>query len=122
MTPLECRHPMALLLADQIPHYLCSFCNRAIEQLRLHLDQFVAAYILARRLKTLKGLTPYEFACKIWTKEPHRFRLTPTHQTPGPNTLLDSSSGGATRFSPAFVSAPACDGEGMDEATAADPA
>lgn len=56
------------------------------DQLRLHLEQFVAAYNFARRLKTLKGLTPYEFICKSWTKEPQRFRLNPTHQTPGPNT------------------------------------
>ncbi len=34
------------------------------DQLRLHLDQFVAAYNFARRLKTLKGLTPYDFICK----------------------------------------------------------
>jgi transposase-like protein len=26
----------------------------------------------ARRLRTLKGLTPYEHVRKIWTKEPHR--------------------------------------------------
>jgi hypothetical protein len=28
------------------------------------LDDFVAAYTFARRLKTLNGLTPYEFVCK----------------------------------------------------------
>jgi transposase InsO family protein len=49
------------------------------DQLRLHLYQFVAAYNFARRLKTLKGLTPYEFICKSWTKEPQRFRINPTH-------------------------------------------
>ena len=54
------------------------------DQLRLHLDQFVAAYNFARRLKTLKGLTPYEFLCKCWTKEPQRFKLNPTHQALGP--------------------------------------
>ena len=56
------------------------------QQLRIHLAQFVAAYHFARRLKTLKGLTPYEFLCKSWTKEPHRFRLDPTHQNPAPNS------------------------------------
>jgi len=35
--------------------------------------------------KTLKGLTPYEYICSIWTKEPQRFTLNPTHLTPGPN-------------------------------------
>lgn len=34
----------------------------------------------ARRLKTLKGLTPYEYICKIWAKEPERFTIKPaTH-------------------------------------------
>ena len=35
------------------------------DQLRGHLDDFIAAYNFARRLKTLKGLTPYEFICKM---------------------------------------------------------
>jgi transposase InsO family protein len=55
------------------------------DQLRAHLGDFVNAYNFARRLKTLKGLTPYEYVCKIWTKEPHRFNLEPTHQFPGLN-------------------------------------
>jgi transposase InsO family protein len=55
------------------------------DQLRQHLADFVAAYNFARRLKTLKGLTPYEFICKRWTSEPERFRLDPLHQMPGPN-------------------------------------
>jgi transposase-like protein len=54
-------------------------------QLRQHLDNFVSAYNFGRRLKTLKGLTPYEFICKCWTKEPERFMLNPTHQMPGLN-------------------------------------
>jgi transposase InsO family protein len=52
-------------------------------QLRAHLGDFVSAYNFARRLKTLKGLTPYEYICKIWTAEPERFRLNPIHQMPG---------------------------------------
>ncbi|TPM12302.1 IS481 family transposase, partial [Mesorhizobium sp. B2-3-5] len=55
------------------------------DQLRQHLADFMAAYNFARRLKTLKGLTPYEFICNIWTKEPERFRLNPIHQMPGLN-------------------------------------
>ena len=54
-------------------------------QLRQHLNDFIAAYNFARRLKTLKGLTPYEFICKSWTAEPERFRLNPIHQMPGLN-------------------------------------
>jgi transposase InsO family protein len=55
------------------------------DQLRAHLGDFVSAYNFARRLKTLKGLTPYEYICKIWTKEPERFTLDPIHQMPGLN-------------------------------------
>ncbi len=55
------------------------------DQLRRHLADFVAAYNFGRRLKTLKGLTPYAAICQSWTKEPDRFTSDPTHQTPGPN-------------------------------------
>jgi hypothetical protein len=58
------------------------------DQLREHLINFVTAYNFAKRLKTLKGLTPYEYICKCWTKEPHRFTSNPHHQTPGPKTLV----------------------------------
>ncbi len=54
-------------------------------QLRQHLTDFVAAYNFGRRLKTLKGLTPYEAICKAWLAEPQRFTSDPTHQIPGPN-------------------------------------
>jgi transposase InsO family protein len=56
------------------------------DELRTQLDHFVQAYNYARRLKCLKGLTPYEFICKAWTKEPARFTLNPIHQMPGLNT------------------------------------
>jgi transposase InsO family protein len=55
-------------------------------QLRQHLSDFVQAYNFGRRLKTLKGLTPYEFISKRWTIEPKRFRLDPLHQMPGLNS------------------------------------
>lgn len=55
-------------------------------QLRTHLGDFINAYNYARRLKTLGGLTPYEYICKIWTTEPERFNLNPIHQMPGLNT------------------------------------
>jgi transposase len=56
------------------------------DQLRTHLQLFLDAYNHARRLKTLRGLTPYEFICQTWTKEPNRFRLNPSHHIPGPYT------------------------------------
>ena len=58
------------------------------EQLRRHLDDFIAAYNFGRRLKTLKGLIPYEIVCQQWTIEPDRFKLDPIHQMPGTGTTL----------------------------------
>ena len=58
----------------------------AVTQLRTHLADFMAAYNVARRLKTLSGLTPYEHIAKIWTSEPDRFTVDAIHQMPGPNT------------------------------------
>jgi transposase InsO family protein len=56
------------------------------DELRAHLEHFVSAYNFAKRLKTLKGLTPYEYICKVWTKEPERFNVDPLHQMPGLNS------------------------------------
>lgn len=56
------------------------------DQLRTHLSDFLDAYNYARRLKTLGGLTPYEYICKIWTSEPDLFILNPIHQMLGLNT------------------------------------
>ncbi len=55
------------------------------DQLRQHLTDFVAAYNFARRLKTLRGLTPYKAICKAWTDDPSRFISNPHHQSPEPN-------------------------------------
>ena len=51
--------------------------------LRQHLQLFVDVYNYGRRLETLRGLTPYEFICQTWTKQPERFRLDPSHHMPG---------------------------------------
>ena len=56
------------------------------QQLSHHLDDFVRAYNFGRRLKTLKGLTPYEFICKSWSSQSERFTFNPLHQMPGLNT------------------------------------
>ena len=56
------------------------------KQLRSHLQLFVDACNHARRLKTLRGLTPYELVRQAWTKEPTRFKLDPSHHIPGPYT------------------------------------
>ena len=56
------------------------------DQLRDHLAAFLDAYNFARRLKTLRGLTPYEATCRAWADDPSRFRYDPTHLTSGLNT------------------------------------
>lgn len=56
------------------------------DQFRTHLTDFMAAYSFGRRLKTLGGLTPYEYLCKVWTSEPDRFILDPIHHMTGLNT------------------------------------
>ena len=38
------------------------------QQLREHLEAFLNAYNFAKRLKTLRGLTPYEHICKAWAR------------------------------------------------------
>lgn len=55
-------------------------------QFKTHVTDFIVAYNYARRLKTLQGLTPFEYICRIWTSEPDRFNVDPTHHTPGLNT------------------------------------
>jgi hypothetical protein len=46
---------------------------------------FVDAYNFARRLKTRRGLSTYEFICKRWTTEPQQSILNPLRQMPGLN-------------------------------------
>ena len=62
------------------------FYYESHDELRTHLAAFVAAYNFAKRLKTLKGLTPFEHICKCWTDEPNRFIFDPTHLSSGLNT------------------------------------
>ena len=62
------------------------FYYESHDQLRQHLADFVSAYNFGRRLKTLKGLTPYEFICNVWVSQPERFIADPLQQMPGPNT------------------------------------
>jgi hypothetical protein len=44
------------------------------------------AYNFAKRLKTLQGLTRYEYICQCWQQEPERFTINPHHHTLGLNT------------------------------------
>lgn len=76
------RKPRSSLRAHIVKH----FHYDDHEQLPQYLANFIDAYNFDRRLKTLKGLTPYEFICKQWTSEPKRFRIDPIHQMRGLNS------------------------------------
>jgi len=56
------------------------------QQLKEHLQTFLIAHNCAKRLKTLKGLTPYQFICQQWLKTPLRFTTNPLHHTVGLNS------------------------------------
>jgi hypothetical protein len=49
------------------------------------LQAFLMAYNFAKRLKTLQGLTPDEYICPCWQKEPERFTINPYRHTVGLN-------------------------------------
>lgn len=56
------------------------------DKLRAHLKNFLDAYNFAKRLKTLRGLTVFEFISEKAVSEPHRFTRHPSHHNPGLNT------------------------------------
>jgi transposase InsO family protein len=86
----ETRHPWTNVQVERMNRTIKDatvkrFHHDDYDQLRRHLPDFIDAYNFGRRLKMLRGLTPYEFICKIWTSEPERFTINPIHQMPGLN-------------------------------------
>jgi hypothetical protein len=63
------------------------------DHLKHHLHTFLMACNFAKRLKTLKGLTPYEYICKTWTKESDRFNPNPFQHTVGLNKVAFVDAG-----------------------------
>ena len=59
------------------------FHYQTTDELNEHLQAFLLAYNHAKRLKTLRGLTPHEFVCAQWQKNPTIFTQDPTHLTLG---------------------------------------
>ena len=57
------------------------------QQLKEHLYNFLNAYNFAKRLKALKGLTPYEAIIKSWQNEPERLNINPFYHSLGLNTI-----------------------------------
>jgi transposase InsO family protein len=54
-------------------------------QLQNHLATFLNAYNFAKRLKTLHGLTSFQFICSCWQKDPLLFNFNPHHFFKGLN-------------------------------------
>lgn len=54
-------------------------------QLQEYLTTFLQAYNFAKRLKTLSGLTSYQFTCSCFQKEPLRFTSDPHRISSGLN-------------------------------------
>jgi Integrase core domain len=59
------------------------FHYQTTDELNEHLQAFLLAYNHAKCLKTLRGLTPHEFVCAQWQKNPAIFTQDPTHLTLG---------------------------------------
>ena len=77
------------LIRGGSPRQLCRAANgRATGQgadFARDLATFLDAYNFAKRLKSLRALTPFERICQFWTERPERFRLNPLHHTLGLN-------------------------------------
>jgi hypothetical protein len=52
------------------------------KHLQEHFFAFLDTYNFDRRLKTLGGLTPYEFVCECWKIQPQLFTLNPLKNRP----------------------------------------
>ena len=64
------------MLADDITFASESYLATLVEGL-------VRTYNFQRRLKTLRGKTPYEFLCDSWARDPDRFLRNPHHELAG---------------------------------------
>jgi hypothetical protein len=60
-------------------------CYQSHRQLKEHLQAFLMAYNFDKRFKTPRGLTPYQFICQSWQKQPTRFQINPFRNTVGLN-------------------------------------
>jgi hypothetical protein len=63
-----------------------TYHDQTHHDLKAHLQAFLLAYNVAKRRKTLKGLTPDEYICRCWQQEPQRFPMNPHHHTLGLNS------------------------------------
>ena len=64
------------------------------DELKQHLHSYLMAYNFAKRLKSLKGKTPWQFILNQWTDHPEYFILNPNHFLTGLNNSFISSCRG----------------------------
>lgn len=63
-----------------------SFHYASHDELKQHLHAYLMAYNFAKRLKDIKGKTPWQFILNQWTIHPEYFILNPNHFLMGLNT------------------------------------
>ena len=55
-----------------------TFTYATTQQLKGHLHDFLMAYNFAKRLKTLRGKTPWQFIQQEWKNKPQNFTIEPS--------------------------------------------
>ena len=63
-----------------------TFYYKTHEELKQHLHDFLMAYNFAKRLKSLKGKTPWQFIQHQWTIHPEYFITNPNYFIVGLNS------------------------------------
>jgi hypothetical protein len=62
-----------------------NFYYTSHDELKQHLHAYLMAYNFAKRLKAIKGKTPWQFILNQWTTHPEYFILNPNHFLTGLN-------------------------------------
>lgn len=63
-----------------------TYFYETIDDLKRHVHDFLMAYNFAKKLRALRGLTPYEMIIESWKKDPSGFHHNPIHYLVGRNT------------------------------------
>ncbi len=63
------------------------FYHATHDQLKVHLNAYLMAYNFAKRLKAIKGNTPWQFILKQWIDYPQYFIINSNHYFKGSNKL-----------------------------------
>ena len=65
-----------------------NFHYESHDELKQHLHAYLMAYNFAKRLKAIKGKTPWQFVLNQWTAHPEYFLANPNHFLVGLNIYL----------------------------------